>query len=338
MTIPESIGKYKIIESIGSGHFGNVYLALDRALEVQRAIKVMKTSKPEEFVEAFKEAQILEKCRHPHIVDVKDADVEYVGSELKAYIAMEYLENGSLQKWLKKYYMSIKESCSLIGQALLGLEYAHNQNILHRDIKPGNILVSDSGQSKLSDFGLAMDYKTAFPDFQGYFTHLPLETLEHESQDKASDIYAMGVALYRLVNDKEELNHGCKTIDELISEVKKKRFPPRVYLPHIPSQITRIINKALNPDRNIRYNNCQEFRQALEKLQFNIDWCQIEPNKWEGQSGGILHQLEIVEKRKGWSLQYLKNNRRVLNNCSHFLNKETAVARAIDIIKSSTLK
>lgn len=338
MNIPENIGKFKIIKYLGGGHYGDVYYAFDRALEVERAVKVMKTTKPEEFVEAFKEAQILEKCRHPHIVDVKEADVDYVGDDLKAYIAMEYLKNGSLQKWLKNYYMSLKECCTLIAQALLGLEYAHNQTILHRDIKPGNILVTDNKQAKLSDFGLAIEYGTDFPDFRGYYTHMPPETLEYETQDKACDIYAMGVALYRLVNDKEELPHGCKTKNELILKVKKKAFPPRIYLPNIPPKVIRIINKAINPDITMRYQSCQEFRQALEKLKFDIDWCQIGSDKWVGQSDDNLYEIEIINKRKTWQLNYLKNKRRNLALCVRFNSEEQARIRVIDIIRESTLK
>src|SRR5690606_29154484 len=99
---------------------------------------------------------------------------------------------------------SVKESCKIIQESLLGLEHAHIANFLHRDVKPGNILFGDSGEAKLSDFGLSINYHEG-SDTHGYRPHQPLEVIEGAAMDKLSDIYAMGITFYRLINNTNEI-------------------------------------------------------------------------------------------------------------------------------------
>lgn len=316
MKLPDKIRKFKIVDFLGNGNFGFVFQAYDPFLKADRAIKLIKVSNPTKFVEAVKEAQTLEACRHKHIVDVKEVDVVTYEGIPCVYIVMELLSKGSIQKHLENRFISIYDSCKIIAEALLGLEHAHNNNVLHRDIKPGNILFGDNGEAKLSDFGLALDYQVDSSDTMGYRPHQPLEVIDGKPMNKISDIYAMGITLYRLLNNIDVMEFNFSTMDEWRKAVKKNEYPERCYLPHIPRKIKRIVNKAINNNPDKRYQCASDFRHALEKSTLPIDWRPLDDNYWIGSTFNS-HSYEIVKsKKKGsWAIDFKGNNRRILDKC-----------------------
>lgn len=316
MNMPDKIQKFKVIDFLGNGNFGFVFQAYDPLLKADRAIKLIKVANPNKFVAAVKEAQTLEACRHKHIVDVKEVDVFVYEGAPCVYIAMEYLAKGSIQKRLERRFISIQESLTIISEALLGLEHAHNSNVLHRDIKPGNILFGDNGEAKLSDFGLALDYHVDPSDTMGYRPHQPLEVIDGNPMDKLSDIYAMGITLYRLINNVPDMTFNFSSKDEWRAAVKVNKFPDRDYLPHVPRKIKTIANKAINNNPDKRYQSASEFRQALEKAALPIDWNPLDENTWVGIAlSGDKYEIAKSKKRNGWAIDYKKNGRRVKDCC-----------------------
>lgn len=334
MSIPDKLGKFNIIDFLGNGNFGFVYQGFDPLLNAERAIKLIKVPKPEKYVEAVNEAQTLEICRHKHIVDVKEVDIVYHEGIPCVYIAMEYLARGSIQKHLETRFISIQEAFKIISEALLGLEHAHNSNVLHRDIKPGNILLGDHGEAKLSDFGLALDYHVDPSDTSGYRPHQPLEVINGNAMNKLSDIYAMGVTLFRLLNNKSNVDFPFNTVDEWRYAVQRNKYPERDYLPHIPRKIKTIVNKSLNNDINKRYQSASQFRQAIDNVNLSVDWRPLNENHWMG-SGLNGDQFELVRavKRTGWFIEFKRNNRRVQNSCYSKLSENDSYDILFQIIQ-----
>ena len=302
-----SIDKFQVIEHLGNGAFGDVYLCYDPFMQKEIAIKVIKVPDPEKFVNAVKEGQTLDTCRHRHIVDVKDVRATFFNGEVVVIIIMEYLSKGSIQKHIEKRFISVQESCKIIQESLLGLEQAHNYNVLHRDIKPGNIMFGDNGEAKLSDFGLAINYHSDPSDVIGYRPHQPLEVIEGNPMDKLSDIYASGITFYRLLNNTNKLPFIYTTKEEWKTAVKKDLYPPRQYLPHIPEKIIKILNKSIHKSKETRFQNCTEFRQALEKLNFAIDWVYVDENNWTGKFKADNYSITKFKKRTGWGIDFKKN-------------------------------
>ncbi|MDR1182243.1 MAG: serine/threonine protein kinase [Bacteroidales bacterium] len=333
-----TIDKFKIIEHIGNGAFGHVYRCYDPFLQKEIAVKVIKVPNPDKFVNAVKEGQTLDLCRHKHIVDVKDVRAAFFNSEPVVIIVMEYLSKGSIQKHIEKRFISTKEACKIIQQGLLGLEHAHNNNILHRDVKPGNIMFGDSGEAKLSDFGLAINYHSDPSDVLGYKPHQPLEVIEGNPMDKLSDIYATGITLYRLLNNTNNLSFAFKTKDEWLRAVKKDLFPPRQFLPHIPAKIIKILYKSIHKTKSIRFQSCIEFRQALEKLNFSIDWIYLDENNWTGNSFEATYTLSKHKKRTGWVIDFKKNNIRRKEHCFTNLPDDKVEIEFFKIIKETNLQ
>lgn len=296
----EQLDKFQIIDHIGSGYFGNVFLCYDPFLQKEIAVKVIKVTDPNKFVNAVKEGQTLDVCRHKHIVDVKDV-------------------------------------CRVIQQTLLGLEHAHNNNILHRDIKPANILFGDFDEIKLSDFGLAINYHAEPSNIQGYRPHQPLEVIEGNPMDRVSDIYATGITFYRLLNNTNKLDFTFTTIDEWKKAVKRDKFPPRIFLPHIPEKIIKILKKSIHKTKGTRYQNCNDFRQAIDRLNFNIDWVQVDNDNWTGQSNGNNYQMIKVKKRIGWTIDFKKNGIRKTVNCCKNISDDLVESKFFEVIRKTTL-
>ena len=333
MNIPDKINKFEVIDFLGNGAFGFVFHAFDPFLKVDRAIKLIKVPDPDKFVQAVKEAQTLEKCRHKHIVDVKEVDVTIYEDVPYVYIAMEYLAKGSVQNYLEKRFISISESFKIITEALLGLEHAHNNDILHRDIKPGNILIGNNSEAKLSDFGLAIDYHIDPSDTFGYRPHQPLEVIQGNPMNKLSDIFAMGITFYRLLNNIEKLDFHFTSIPEWEKAVKQKKYPARNFSPHIPKKIIKIVNKALNNSTAKRFQTTTEFRQAIEKIKILIDWRPIDMNHWIGNEFEILR----YSNRNGWIIDFKKNGRKLKEKCFKNLAETESEEKFYEIIRNSTI-
>ncbi len=332
-----NIDKFQVIEHLGNGAFGDVFLCYDPFLQKEIAIKVIKVPNPAQFVNAVKEGQALDTCRHKHIVDVKDVRATLFNGERVVIIIMEYLSKGSIQKHIEKRFISVKESSKIIQESLLGLEQAHNNNVLHRDIKPGNIMFGDNGEAKLSDFGLAINYHSDPSDLMGYRPHQPLEVIEGNPMDKLSDIYATGITFYRLLNNTNKLPFTFTTIEEWKKAVKKDKFPPRVFLPHIPDKIIKILNKSIHKLKGTRYQNCIEFRQALEKLNFAIDWIKIDDDNWIGNFKNEIYTLNKLRKKTGWIIDFKKNKIRKTEYCCVNVPDDKVDEEFYKIIRNTTI-
>jgi serine/threonine protein kinase len=309
------IGKFKSIGFLGGGNFGNVFRVRDTLLNVERAIKIIRVKYPEVFIDAINEAQILEKCRHNHIVDIKEIDIHEISGELFPVITTEYLKNGSVQGYLEKNFLSVHKAIQIISEALFGLEHAHSQGVLHRDIKPGNILFSDNWQAKLSDFGLAYGLANQSFNFEGYNAHLAPEVLQGIAQDAISDLYSMGITFHRLLNNMPSLPLPFSDDAQWLKALQKEKFPERIYDSHIPEHIVKVAKKSIRADRGSRYQNCLQFRQALEKIPLAVEWFPVDTEKWEGIFKGDRYEIFLYSKRTGYFIDLKRNGRKIKDRC-----------------------
>jgi eukaryotic-like serine/threonine-protein kinase len=332
------VGKFKSLDLIGSGNFGKVYLVLDTLLNVERAIKIIQVTNPTEFIDAINEAQILEKCRHNHIVDIKEIDVHEIGGSHFPCITTEYLKNGSVQNYLEKNFVTVHKSIQIISEALFGLEHAHVQGVFHRDIKPGNILFSDNWQAKLSDFGLAYGLAHQSFNFAGYSAHLPPEVLQGVAQDAISDLYSMGVTFHRLLNNMASLPLTPGDEAQWLKALEKEKYPERVYEIHIPEQIVKVVKKSIKADRGSRYQNCLQFRQALQKIPLAIEWFPIDNDNWQGTLKNETFELKLYSKRTGYFIDFKRSGRRISNRCHTGIDTEEAARQEFfKIIRETTI-
>jgi len=332
------IGKFKTIGYIGGGNFGKVFRVVDTLLNVERAIKLIQVRNPQEFIDAINEAQILEKCRHNHIVDIKEIDVYPINGENFPCITTEYLKNGSTQSYLENNFVTTKKAIQIITDALFGLEHAHNQGIFHRDIKPGNILFADNGQSKLSDFGLAYGLSHQSFQFAGYSSHVPPEVLEGVEQDEISDLYSMGITFHRFLNNMKTLPLPFADDNELLKAIKKEKFPERCYQPHIPEQVIKVVKRSIKANRDKRYENCLQFRQALQKIPLAVEWFPVDKDNWTGTLGQDTYDLNLYFRRTGFFIDFKRNGRKINNKCCEkILDEGIARQEFFNLIRETTI-
>ena len=263
---------FDFIRRLGSGHFGEVWLVNDIGLGTQRAVKLIPPDKILSSANFFQEAQLLKLAEHPSIVKVDDTGTIEDG---RIYVAMEYLEKGSLEDETKGAYVPLSRAKRLMVDVLRGLEYAHSKGIIHRDIKPANILIGDNLQGKLSDFGLAIT-KSTLPKAVGvkdyaYLIHLAPEVTTITDYSIASDIFACGVTLYRLVNGDSFLPRLAlnKVREGIINGTYPDRNRYREFIPH---QLKKIINRAMSIDPAARFTSAEALRHALEKIPTLANW------------------------------------------------------------------
>lgn len=342
MTAYPDIGKFVRLSLLGEGSFGKVFRVLDRALETERALKVIPATAPQDLIDKLREARILETCKHKHIVEVKEADIAQVDGADCAIIVCELMAGGSVQDALCAEWLSLRRSCSYVMQGLFGLEYLHNNGIIHCDIKPGNMLLDGSHVVKLSDFGLAMHMQPKAGPAYIYTLHCAPELITGHGADCRSDVYAMGVTFFRLLNKVVDLKVLAPAdMDELKTQISSGRFPNRnQYGRYVPRKMRLICNRAMHVDPARRFQSAGDFRKALDKLTWGIEWQRTGPSEWRGAEAGkaLSHLLRAYAYTGGWTVEHSRNGRRQLANCRTDVASESeALAHMDSLVARSSL-
>ena len=256
--------RYEIISRVGSGGMADVYKAQDHKLNRMVAFKVMKAefSGDTNFVNKFqREAQAAARLSHPNIVNVYD-----VGEDNGInYIVMELVEGITLKDYItRKGKLSIREATSIAIQVSLGLEAAHNSGIIHRDVKPQNIIISIDGKVKLSDFGIARatSSNTISTNMMGSVHYSSPEQVRGGYSDAKSDIYSLGITMYEMVTGRVPFD-GESTVAIAIKHLQEEMEAPSKYA-QIPHSLEQIILKCTQKSVDRRYNTMSEVVDDLK--------------------------------------------------------------------------
>lgn len=256
--------RYEIVKSIGEGGMANVYLADDKILERKVAVKVLRgdLSADDKFIRRFeREAQSVSNLSHPNIVEVYDVGVE----DGNHYIVMEYIEGKTLKQLLKKREsLTLTEVIDIMTQLTDGIAHAHESYIIHRDIKPQNIMIEDNGLIKITDFGIAMALNatqlTQTNSVMGSVHYLPPEQASGKGATIKSDIYSLGILMYELLTGNVPFK-GDNAVEIALKHMKDKIPSIRKQNPAIPQSVENILLKAAAKNPRNRYESARDMHE-----------------------------------------------------------------------------
>ena len=261
-----TVAGYRVLDVLGKGGMGTVYRAEQTSLNRQVALKVLNTAQTEDaaFVAQFvAEARAAAKLQHPNVVSV--FDVEHDG-DLYFY-AMELMHDGSCEDWLKQHgTMPVDRAMQVVADAAAGLAYAESLGIVHRDIKPDNLMLDQHGAIKIADLGLASTTSEPQEDRAIGTPHfMAPEQVLKQSLDHRTDLYALGCTFYRLVTGRTPFR-GQTVKDILRAQVKETPEPASKANPDVPQEVAAIIQRLMEKDPGDRYQTANALLEELEEL------------------------------------------------------------------------
>jgi tRNA A-37 threonylcarbamoyl transferase component Bud32 len=272
-----SLGRYEIIEELGRGAMGIVYKGRDPKLGRLTAIKTIRFTDDFDEDQAakireqfYREAEVVAKLSHPNIVTIYD-----VGEDLDlSYLAMEYLEGESLESYARKEnLLPIRRGIEVTAQVCDALEYAHNHGIVHRDVKPANIMILKDGLVKVTDFGIARataSSKTRTGVIKGTPYYMSPEQISGMKVDGRSDIFSLGIVFYQLLTG--ELPFGGENLAAIMYQITTvEPEPPTKYNPKIYKAAVAILNRALEKSLESRYQSAKQMGDHLRLLGKKLD-------------------------------------------------------------------
>jgi eukaryotic-like serine/threonine-protein kinase len=261
-------GRYKIVRKLGTGGMANVYLAEDQSLGRRVAIKILddRHASDNQFVERFRrEAQNAAGLSHPNIVSIYDRGE----AEGTYYIAMEYLDGRTLKELiLSRGPAPIQVAIDYTRQILGALRFAHRNGIVHRDIKPHNVLVDSDGRLKVTDFGIARagaSEMTEAGSIVGTAQYLSPEQAKGTSVDARSDIYSAGVVLYELLTGRVPFT-GDTAVEIAMRHLSAVPEPPSALRDDVPHELDMVVLRALAKDPDDRYQTAEEMDAELDRV------------------------------------------------------------------------
>ncbi|WP_124066529.1 Stk1 family PASTA domain-containing Ser/Thr kinase [Clostridium sp. E02] len=297
--------RYEILEQIGSGGMSNVYKALCHKLNRLVAIKVLKEefSTDSSFVSKFKmEAQASARLSHPNIVNVYDV----VDEETLHYIVMELIEGITLKNYIqKKGCLDIKEAIGIAIYVAQGIAAAHEQEIVHRDIKPQNIIIARDGKVKVADFGIARAASTQTMNATavGSVHYISPEQARGGYSDVRSDIYSLGISMYEMVAGKVPFQ-GENTVTVALAHLEDPITPPSYFNESIPVALENIILKSTEKKPEYRYQTMYEVVADLRKALVNPNGDFVKNNTQVDDSQTvIIGKPELEQIRSGRKIQ-----------------------------------
>jgi eukaryotic-like serine/threonine-protein kinase len=259
-------GRYKILEMVGGGGMANVYLAHDMILDRDVAVKMLRLdfANDEEFIRRFRrEAQSATSLAHPNIVNIYD-----VGEENDLYyIVMEYVEGQTLKQYIQQNSpLQVEETIGIMKQLTSAISHAHQNHIVHRDIKPQNILVDRFGTVKITDFGIAMALSatsiTQTNSVLGSVHYLSPEQARGGMANKKSDIYSLGIVMFELLTGRLPFS-GESAVSIALKHLQSETPSVRRWNPNIPQSVENIVLKSTAKDSFHRYNSVDEMEEDL---------------------------------------------------------------------------
>ena len=327
----EIIYKYQLKRKLGEGAFGEVWLANDQAIAKEIAIKIM-DDRFAPIAALLEEARIGNRLNHPNLQKIHYADVvSYNGSDI-TIISQDYHAKGSIINHLNSgNFLPMPVALKCIIDVLRGLEYLHEQEILHNDIKPSNILIGSQDEGILSDYGISSFAPSQNPTTPktNYKLHRAPEIINDKLITIQTDIYQVGITAFRLIN-------GIGTIKELWQKLGEKEFEklrsegklprPNNYQPFVPRNLKTLLNRALNPDTDKRFQSALEMRRSFERLAYAGYWTCDESGCYIGIKGRFEYKFKSQPSsgKKSNLVTTRKNtdtgiSRRVCNYCGNGL-------------------
>ena len=303
--IGEVVGRYRIEAHIGEGGMAAVYRAYDERLDRQVAIKFIRFSGSTESISSEtlkrfeREARALAKLSHPNIVKVYD----YGEHNGYPYLVMEYLMGGTLRQ-RTGYPMNYREAAKLLLPIARALDYAHRQGVIHRDVKPSNILLTESGEPMLSDFGIAKliyNKETISLTGEGVSVGTPEYIAPEQSVgaelDQRADIYSLGVIFYELITGRKPYTAETP-VAVMVKHVVEPLPHPRAYVPDIPEEVEAVVIKTLAKKPQDRYSTMADFAQVLESLLRAPSADEVEPRlKADMQQPTQPNDVQVVKSK-----------------------------------------
>ena len=285
----EILGHYRLLRLLGRGGFAEVYLGEHIHLQTQAAVKVLRTRLANEEVQTFqREAQMVARLLHPNIVRVLDFGVE----DALPYLVMDYAPNGTLrQAFAKGRRVPLVQVVSLTRQVAEALQYAHDRRLIHRDVKPENMLLGRNRETLLSDFGIALvqqsSHSASTQNIAGTIAYMAPEQIQAHPV-AASDQYALGIAVY-------EWLCGVRPFEGSYTEIAIKQTmvpppPPSTHTPELPPAVERVILQALQKDPRQRFADVRTFARALEQAAEQADGQGSVSTEWRPRPGVLPPQ------------------------------------------------
>ncbi|RGY99426.1 Stk1 family PASTA domain-containing Ser/Thr kinase [Clostridium sp. AM58-1XD] len=294
--------RYEILERIGSGGMSDVYKAKCHKLNRMVAVKVLKEEfcSDEGFISKFKmEAQSAARLAHPNIVSVYDV----VDEGVLHYIVMELVEGITLKNYIaKKGHLDVQETIGIAIQVAQGIAAAHDQNIIHRDIKPQNIIISRDGKVKVTDFGIAkaVSSQTMSTTAIGSVHYISPEQARGGYSDARSDIYSLGITMYEMITGRVPFE-GDNTVTVALAHLEEPITPPGTYNSKIPVSLEKIILKSTEKKPEFRYNTAVEvindLRHAL--IEPDVDFVKMVPGIDTTAATVTISEKELAQIRQG---------------------------------------
>ncbi len=308
----EATLNFELKNNIGAeGKNSDVFIAHDKQFDADIVIKRIPKKDFNSPNDYYKEAKCLYASKHQNIVTVNYSceDDEHI------YIAMPHYAKGSLESLTNKRFLTVREILKYSIDFLSGLNHIHTKGLIHFDIKPTNILISDSNEALITDFGLAKFtniHRVAEQD-KFYTLHKAPECLVTNQFTIQVDVYHAGLTLYRICNGSDVFKNqlkGITSITELNTLISSGKFPDRqLFLPHIPQKLRNVIRKALSINPSDRYNNLIELLNELSKIQENLDW-QLSGipngNKWVLVEDNKIYDVSLINNNGSFNIETYK--------------------------------